>query len=273
MENRLTIVAKDGLVGGAHVVLCDETASTFQTNLLSEFARVVNPAEHQVFAAASGIVTAWPKAVSNTTVPVAECSAQPSPWLTGIHKAIARGMVDEDGCEDFLKRYRAFLCNDGLMFLANVRNLTVQKVVNYVRQKDTKGNFSYQYTVEDGQKAAFVPPDRITLTIPMFLGHPDKVQIGLDVDFSFNQSTGSTPKANAGFRFECVGLDDLLLDAGTSIVRGYLADLDSVTRWGGLSVSRKTDEWKYRDAPVRIVEGDAANGGKADGEYLGKIRR
>jgi hypothetical protein len=211
-----------------------------------------------VFANASGVVAAWPKTVSNTTVPFAECAARHSPWLTGIQKTIARGILGEDECEDFLKRYRAFLCDDGLMFLANVRSLTVQKVMNYVRQKDAKGNFSYQYTVEDGQKAAFVPPDKIAVTVPMFLGHPETVRICLDVDVSFIQSTISPPKASAAFLFECVGLDDLLLKTGTSIVATYLQGLEDVTRWGGLLVSRKTDEWKYRDSPVRIVEGEAA---------------
>jgi hypothetical protein len=259
METKLTIVSKDGLVGGHYHVLNDKTEKTFFTDSMDEFVRDCNDAVEvcgklvEVVYDESG-ATSLPVEVNYYTEALAICKPRTSDRLSIVTGSLGRNMTEAE-TEAFLRKLSGNLCGDGVSLLANVRHLSLEKVVKYVRQVDTKGNFSFQYTRESSTKQSFEPPEKITVTVPLFVGHKDTVVIPLEVFFEFEEAKDRDGNAFARskLRFECLDIKEILYQEHRAAIAGYLAKLKCAVRFGKMEIERKTDSWKYLKNPLEIV--------------------
>jgi hypothetical protein len=257
VENRLTVVAKDGLVGGAFHLLQDRTTTTFKTNDLDVFAEYVakNPLPGQVYYTDTG-ATNYPAAIGNDTEPLATCEPKTSKKLLYFIERLNRWM-GEDETESFLRMLRDEVGAPGAQLLGNVRSLAVEKTVKFMRQKDAKGNFSYQYTREGGSKDSFDPPSTIRFSLPVFdvsAQTPTRLNVDVDVEFSFEEakSKDGDPTASGKFRFTCLSIQEELSTTKRKIILLALAGLKVPVLYGHLEVHHQTDQWKYQPNPLRI---------------------
>lgn len=259
METKINMVARDGCVGGAMIELRDETRTGFVASSLPQFAAYLQAYKSQIgegFVAAHSkgcIYTAEKLSYQNAHINPVSCELEGSRPLRHVLDRLNK-RLNQTEAEMWLREMRTFLSADGLALLSNIRGMMIQKVVTFARQRDTKGNFAYQYTCEDKSKDGFTPPDTITVTVPQFKHHDDSIALTMEVDFEFVQEKDKDghPQASGAFWFRVPMLDDILEARALQVVSGHLGGLNVPMFWGRQVVMAATDMWKYMENPIIV---------------------
>jgi len=255
MDNaKVVLVAKDGVVGGANLTLKDLSKARFNTCDMDEFAAYVTQIGVAQIYYTSNSAEAWKPDLGRVTAlssPDAECCLALSKCVSTIRETLNTSKTDP---VPFLRLMKPYLCSNGLNLLANVQNLTIEKVTKVVKMKDKKGNFSYQYSRENSAKEAFEPPDTIELCVPLFDQHPDKVTIPVEVFFEFvEKSANGVMYAETIFRFECLTWNDIIANASRDTILSYLKTVPGAeVYYGSKSVVVATDEYLYHPTPAVV---------------------
>lgn len=249
MEKNLKILVepKDGqvLFGSHFHVLEDESNTEFKTNELESFVRYLSETEkpdNYKLMYNENICTAVPKLINRYGDKLAFCRFTGTPALKMMEN-INRKTRNLDNFELFLRSMRSFLDKDGLEVLSQARNLAISKIEKVVRKKDNAGNYMFTVSRQSAGNEDFIPPPTITLTIPIIEHLPDTWSFKFDFTFSSQQADDSV---SIYLKIECLDLAEEVKSAQKSIIEKNLKSLKASKFWGGMLLSTRTDDWKYK---------------------------
>ncbi len=264
MENNISVEAKDGqvevLTGASYHDLLDETTCTYKTNTIKSFLDFIsnlNSAkgeEHPGFSIYynEGELKVFENIVERNTAPVAVCSLEESRILEAIYNNVNTS-INLNAFEKFLWSFKNYLDTDGVDLLDLVQNFKVAKTTKITRQKDKKGNYTFTVMRESAGKEDVNFPDTITIkSFPVFLHHPDEMDLTFEIYFDYAQHDESVA---VYFELQHNEIDDVVQKRKIEILLEYLTGAefkDIKHHWGSLQIDQKSDEWKYKTNPVTI---------------------
>lgn len=258
MELRITGTKETLTLQNKHHILESETRKTFETNrLLALKDYIIDYLEGEGKAVSmyygEDSVVVWPVRaqydLARNDVAIAKCSLDFTDELTILKNHINCDIGEKKFCE-FLRKMAKY-CPESMKLKDSVENMEMKKKVSMSKSKDSRGNFSYEYTVSEDGKASFTPPDKLVFKIPVFK-HIDKM-IAFEFEFAFSfymQGAEETQQAHCNYRLEMLNWDQFLEQACTVLIEEEMKQFDCPKYWGELNKFQFTDEWKYKDVPL-----------------------
>jgi hypothetical protein len=257
-NQKIVLFPKDGepvkiLTGTDFHTLEDRTLSTLKTNDLMSFVEFVNKLEltdkekiHVQVIYNDKKCVAWPcvESFEYLTQPIAECDLSASVYIQRLSK-FSSEKYSLDTLEDFLMSMRGFLDDEGKKLLDDVRHFSMEKLTSISRERDNAANYAFSVTVKDSGKSAFVLPKTIAFKVPVF----DMLASGTnDITIMFEprlKYTVGQEGVKVEMSFQCFDFDDILHRVQKKVVEEQLTALYSPKYWGEITVTRKTDSWRY----------------------------
>jgi len=273
MENTLKIQMVPGekeqtvLLGNSFHVLEDRTQVRFQTKNIDKFFQYLTGAKSQIkdgegneipvfvfYDAAKLELEAWPAYVDHTTIALATCSLSAHPMVAILKKLNPATMVIEE-FEQFLNTSKSFLTSATRDLMDNIRNLSVEKVINVERQKDQAGNFHFAIKSKAGKNDYEFPKFIEFEFNPIFQIKEPTIKIKFDLYFKWDVVSDS-PDIRLMFEFTNPELSMLITEETEKALEGAIKGSwdDEYLYPGDLHLSEQTDEWKYLQNDLSISE-------------------
>lgn len=239
-------------------ILESTTKSTFLTNKLSalkDFLLAWKGCLYAIFYNEKDVI-AWPLNNDGTAekndVSIAVCGLTFTDEFQLLRQKINNEVSEKTFCE-FMRKMAKYSENVTAL-VDTVENMQAKKIVSMAKSKDSRGNFSYEYSVKDHGNATFTPPPKIKFTIPIFK-HIDKcVVFDLDLSFRYNMvGTDETKQAQTFFMMEMLNIDQFVEASCTAVIDNQMEQFTCPKYWGTLKLTTETDEWKYKDVPMSFV--------------------
>lgn len=240
-------------------ILKSWTFKTLETNKLTafkEYLKDLTLIPHSIYYDEKS-VTAWPghapDCLDRNSKPIALCSLVFTDEFIILRSVINDDEISEKGFCGLLKKLGRFGENM-ITLVDSVENMQQKKIVSMEKSKDSRGNFSYSYSVKDHGAATFTPPRTLKFTIPIFKHINKMVVIQPELSFRYNMTgVDETKQAKLYFKLEMLNLDQFTEESCTAIIESELAKFDCPKYWGSLSISTETDGWKYKDVPMMFT--------------------
>jgi hypothetical protein len=251
-QPKITLIAKDGkaeaqiLTGSHFQVLTGEVHTIYETNVVSEFIKFINPmVDIFVYYNEVGIY-AFRKDMEYNEGPVAKCVLENSTTLDALLCHV-NNEIDLKPFEKFLLAVRKKIDKNGVDLLDRVKSFKISKVTEIIRQKDQQANYLYSIKRE-GTQEDVIFPDTITFDIKLFKYHNYTIELEFDVYFDYKQHEDSV-----GVKFNLVNFEanDIIQDRKIAVLEGELKDFGDNVFWGRNALEMKTDSWKYLSNPIR----------------------
>lgn len=257
MENKLTVVARDGvaLVGSHFHELKDESKAELATTDIESFLKFVKAKAGVIFYDYQTI-TAYNSVaeVTNNTAPISSCTLCVTDILRTLQAKNNRGMSLEE-FETFLLTFRPYLDQKALDLLSNLRDFRVSKVTDIERQKDNKGNYKFSISRQANAKTQFEPPEKISFEVSVFEHLPDTITVPMEFSFDYkeieDEDDESKHTVQMVFTVRNMQLDELFKARCKEIVQEVISGLSAEKYWGALKIHKLNDSWKFKENPLR----------------------
>lgn len=238
---------------GADVIrLGDYTAQEFVTTDIEDFLayvqgiRAMPTAEHAVIEYNQNAVQYWASRhpeMPRVETPLATCKLTSSARLRAIESVNGK-VLDRSDLERLLRKLIDNLDTAGRDLLDNLSDFNVSKVTKIKRSKQPNGNYSYAVTKESAGSDDFVPPKKLSFTVPVFDGIETDYKFSFDFEFDYLESQGEVALR---FKMENLNLDEAIFKARKEIIKKYLESVAEIPAyWGSRQVRLATDEWSYK---------------------------
>ena len=241
-------------------VLTSETRKLFSTNRVSSLKNFLSDfgkdSEYSIYYG-DKIISVWPlvagtKDISKNEIAFAVCNLEFTDELNILRSKINVDIREKDFCE-LLRKMAKY--GDLLKIKDDIENMEMKKIVSMSKSKDSRGNYSFEYSVKDHGKASFLPPEKLSFTIPVFKHIEKSIQFDLEFVFSYVMAGADEAKeARLTYRLEMLNLDQFIEKACTVLIEDQMNQFSCKKYWGSLSMETKTDEWMYKDVPM-VFEG------------------
>ena len=222
-------------------------------------------------------MAAWYKTLEDGVCSIYYDKSVIKAWATGPGFHVGGGMVPVSICSMKLSDELVMLSNSSNVDLAedkmlslletlepygqgafqklknSIENMEMKKIVSMAKSKDSRGNFSYEYSVKDEGRASFSPPEEITFNIPVFKHVTKLIQFKFRFKFSYRiVGEDDRRKACLTYHIDMLNFSQFVEKACTTIVEDGLKDLKIDKYWGSLEKKIETDEWKYKQFPMQF---------------------
>lgn len=180
--------------------------------------------------------------------PLATCKLTSSTRLRAI-EAVNGKTIGRDELEQFLRRLIDNLDVPGRDLLDNVMDFNVSKVTKIKRSKQSNGNYHYSVTKESAGADDFVPPKKLSFTVPVFDGIDTDYKFTFEFGFDYVEAGGEVALR---FKLENLNLDEAIFKARKEIIKKYLESVAEIPAyWGSRVVHLATDEWSIKKNDVK----------------------
>lgn len=232
---------------GEIVTLVDSSTATVNTDSLHDFIAFVE-SENMMTGAPHANLFAGPEKVSayahgqitRETTPFAVLNLETHPRLRAIIQANKKPMSPIEA-EEFLRRLRDGLDAEGKSLMLKMRDLKLSKKLEIEQKKERNGSYSFSQKLESGPED-WTPPERIYITVPCFNFIEQQIRIPFDFSVSLHETgEGKESKQSIGVKFECLDIDEHLLNGRRAIVTEVLASHKPV--WGSMQVNKFDNAW------------------------------
>lgn len=259
MENKVVVVAKDGnakvevLSGVPYRTLKDETRATFYTSALESFVGYCKRYLSSDFMAgscdSSVIFYDNNKAVfcndeyDRYSLPVAECSVSKTSQLQIVEHIFSGRSLSLTEIESNFVSLRKYIDSNCFSVLGMARNLSIQKVTEFQRQKDDRGNYVYQVTSKLGGKEIADYPKEVSITVPVIKSCGVTVKFVAEPMISFAESDGDV---TISFSFRCVGIDEQITNAIRDAIESECTRLTLPMFFGSMKKTLQDNAWEFQ---------------------------
>lgn len=226
----------------------DKSSGLVTTDCIEDFLAFVRDTEvpagsHPILYAAPTSVLAYVAGkVDRYTAPFAKLELTVHPRLSLLIQANKRSLELREA-EELLRRLREGLDDSGRAILHNLRDLKVVKNLQMEQKKEPGGNFSFAFKMESGL-GDWKPDEKASFTVPFFNFVEDQVALPFDFSVSLTDiGEGKEQKQGITVKFECLDIDEHLLNGHRAILLNNLKESGFPVMWGNLSVQKGDDSW------------------------------
>lgn len=228
---------------GEIIRLQDKSTGTVRTDCIQDFIGFCKQrAAVHLYATATQVLAYDNGPVDRYTSPFAILDLTTHPRLNLLIQNNKRDMSMKDA-EELLRRVRDGLDVGARAILIQLRDLKIVKNLQMEQKKEPNGNFSFAVRMESGV-GDWIPAEKVNITVPCFNFVED--QVTLPFDFSVNLvdlGEGKEQKQSLTVKFECLDIDEHLLNGRREILLKNLAEANFPVMWGSLSVDKRDDAW------------------------------
>lgn len=242
IEKAIFNAAPDGTlsIGNQIIELKDESKKVFITDNLLAFEKFLagRTGDAEIYYSAKEVTLVPEKAEKNFRI-LANCTLQDSEPLAQLSKAVGADLsiVQFEKLLTSLRRYGSFLS-----IISNLRAFSVAKKQTYERDIDNSGNYRMLIQREAAAGGNWVPPERLTFSVPVFTYLEDLFTAELDLVFTV-QDTGQPV-----FRLENLTFAQDLLERRIQVLDARLSKAATCPQyWGTYANHALDDGWKYRE--------------------------
>lgn len=236
--------------GADFIKLSDATAQEFVTTDIEDFITYVQRLHKDGFGSTveynQSAVQYWPCRISDNPrdeKPLATCKLASSARLQAIQR-VNGSEISRDTLEQFLRKLLDNLDTAGRDLLDNVMDFNVSKVTKIKRSKQPNGNYHYSVTKESAGSDDFVPPKKLSFTVPVFDGIDTDYKFTFDFGFDYVEAGGEVALK---FKLENLNLDEAIFKARKEIIKKFLESVSEIPAyWGSRVVHLATDEWSFK---------------------------
>lgn len=254
MENRMTIVAKDGkaeatvLVGSHFHTLEDRSCLRYST---SDIRSYVDYLERFKGENAPGVVPSiffsrigaelFFTPVTKESVSVATLQLISSTRLKGLLGA-ANAWTPTKQFHGFLKGMLSCMQgSSGRELIKHVEDMKIQKTESIEQKKDSRGNFHYQVTTQSGVND-MDPPAKVSFKVPIYENLEDSFEVDFDVWFDY---TRDKENVTTSWRLENMDFAERLNQASRGVVEKRLKETGLPLFFGEGAVHAADNKWTY----------------------------
>ena len=175
--------------------------------------------------------------------PLATCKLTSSARLQALQNINGRN-VTRDDLESFLRKLADNLDSAGRDLLDSIMDFNVSKVTKIKRSKQPNGNYHYSVTKESAGSDDFVPPKKLSFTVPVFDGIDTDYKFTFEFGFDYVEADGLVALK---FKLENLNLDEAIFKARKAIIKTFLESVSEIPAyWGSRVVHLATDEWSFK---------------------------
>jgi hypothetical protein len=149
---------------------------------------------------------------------------------------------EQDDFEEWISSLSRYLDNDARLLLVKVRDLQLTKKLQIEKKKSNTG-FKLLIAMDD-DNSDFVPPDTVTMTVPIFKGMEARGTFQMEFQFGFDMVGAESCKTY--WKLECHTWEEDLLDVTSQVIENSLAeaDLASIPVFAGsIELTERDDKW------------------------------
>jgi len=235
-----------------------ETYKQFVTNKIDHFKKYIddicldgtsiyyNEKQIQLYLTSAADLTC-----SQHAIPSAVCKLEYSDEMKMLQSTVNKRI----GENEFLSFLRKFIPygKDIHILVDSIENMTMKKVVSMSRSKDSRGNYAYEYSMKDAEKATFIPPKKIKISIPVLKYLAKDVTFEFDFSFQYNiTGVDEGKQVNISYALEMFNFDQLVENSSVMLIELFLEKINVMKYWGALEFHTETDAWKYQDVPMKF---------------------
>ena len=235
-----------------------EVFTKFKTNKISDFKQYVEKYviyENAIMCYDKDSIVIWDKDRFGTkydVYPVAVCNLE----LTDEIKLLIDSMNKEIDEKTFLEFVRKMVpcCPDCLNLYNDIENITLKKIVSMSKSKDSRGNISYEYSIKDEGKSSFNPPKTLKFKVPVFK-YVDMVAVFEPLFVFVYKSFGTDESRTIKiiYKLEMFNLDQFVENSCSAVVESQMKQFNEINKfWGELFINYSTDEYRYKDVPMKF---------------------
>lgn len=239
-------------LGADYIRLGDYTNQEFVTTDIEDFLSYVQSlrsmptANHAVIEYDQNSVKYWSKQspeMPRIEVPLATCKLTSSARLRAIENVNGKTLRNVE-LEQLLRKLIDNLDTTGRDLLDNMEDFSVSKVLKVKKNKQSNGNYHYSVTKDTAGADDFVPPKKLSFTVPVFDGIDTDYKFTFDFEFDYSESGGEVALR---FKMENLNLDEAIFKARKEIIKKYLESVAEIPAyWGSRVVHIATDEWSFK---------------------------
>lgn len=228
---------------GEIIRLQDKSTGTVRTDCIQDFIGVCKQhAAVHLYATATQVLAYDNGPVDRYTSPFAILDLTTHPRLGLLIQNNKRDMSMKDA-EELLRRVRDGLDVGARAILIQLRDLKIVKNLQMEQKKEPNGNFSFAVRMESGV-GDWVPAEKVSITVPCFNFVEDQVTLPFDFSVSIvDLGEGKEQKQSLTVKFECLDIDEHLLNGRREILLKNLAEANFPVMWGSLNINKGDDAW------------------------------